>query len=265
MLGKRHPLIRRIRDLKRDPTLRRRERLYVAEGLHLALEAVRSSAAIESFVVSPRLSADDEGRELLGRLRGSGARVEETSDETLESIQDARSPQPVVGLLRFPADAGAAVRSVLAAAELVLVLDSIQDPGNLGSIVRSADAAGCDACFVIGRSADPLHPRAVRGAMGSVGRLWPRPAPSDELFGALAASGHRVVGSDPHDGAPYDAEDLTGRMALVLGGEAAGISRTARGRLTRTVRIPMRAGIDSLSVAAAGAVLLFEAARQRRR
>jgi TrmH family RNA methyltransferase len=162
---------------------------------------------------------------------------------------------------RSPTD----VRELVRSGTLALVLESVQDPGNLGSIVRSADAAGCQLCFVTGPSVDPYHPRAVRATMGSIFRLPLIRAESDSALRALADDGFELIGADPHDGETYDTCDLTGRVALVLGGESAGLNDAVRARLSRTVRVPMREGVESLSVAAAAAVLLFETARQGRR
>lgn len=214
-------------------------------------------------MVSPRLSGSVEGRALLAAIREHGARCEETSDELLDRIQDAHHAQPVTCIVRR--GAAATLEKLARETAWALVLDSIQDPGNLGSILRSADAAGCGLCVVTGRSADPFHPRTVRATAGSIFRV-PVVEESDATgLDRLEAAGLELVGADPREGASYEEADLTGRVALVMGGEAQGPSADVRRRLARTVRIPMRSAVESLSVSAAAAVLLFEIARQRRR
>jgi TrmH family RNA methyltransferase len=139
----------------------------------------------------------------------------------------------------------------------------VQDPGNLGTLVRSADAAGATE-LVACDGADLHHPRAVRATMGAIFRLPCSRAPFAAAAAALAARGVLRVGADASGGRDYAAFDWRRPVAIVLGGEGAGLAALPKGSLDDTVRIPMHAGADSLSVAAAGAVLLFEAARVRR-
>jgi TrmH family RNA methyltransferase len=263
MLGRHHPLLRRIRALRKDGRRRREEARFVAEGLHLAQEAIRSGARIEAFVYSPRLLATEPGRALVAEIRARGLEAHQTADSVLESLQDARSPQPVLAVVEVDAELVRRADRALESGSLVLVVEGIQDPGNLGSIVRSADAAGWEACCVVGSGADPFHPRTVRATMGSIFRLPVLSAETAPVVERLRAAGFVLVGADPHSGTPYDRADWSGRVALILGAEGLGLSGRARSRLGRTVRVPMRPGVESLSVAAAAAVLLFEAVRQR--
>jgi len=265
MLGKHHPLLRRARAVRREAALRRSEGVFLAEGLHLAREALACGAPVEAFLYSPRLLASTEGSTLLRDIRIRGLPCHETGDETLASVCDARSPQPIACLVRSEPLAEPEASRRLDQASVAVLLDGIQDPGNLGSILRTADAAGCDVGLVGTGCADPLHPRAVRATMGSVFRLPILHEPSGEALGRLQSHGFRLVGTDPHRGADYATSSFDGKLALVLGAEGAGLSRDVRERLDGTVRIPLRPGVESLSVAAAAAVVLFEVARQRRR
>jgi TrmH family RNA methyltransferase len=262
MIGRSHSLVRRLRALRRDARARHGEGLLVAEGLHLAREALASGAAIEQVIVAPRLERTEEGRGLLRDVRERGLACETTTDAVLASVQDARSPQPILMLI-WPArhSVEACLGASGAAPPLVLVAHSVQDPGNLGALVRSADAAGAHALFATGDAADLHHPRAVRASMGSLFRLPAVAAEIEPLFERLAERGVRRVGADPGAGTEYFRADLTGALALVIGAEGSGLPPGAP--LDDRVRIPLRRGVDSLNVAAAAAVLLFEAARQR--
>lgn len=249
--------------MRRDPALRRSEGVFLAEGVHLAREALDARAVIEAILVSPRLSSGEDGLALLDTIRSRRLPCHETADETLAAVQDARSAQAVLALVRRPDSPAGNAERQLESSSLVTVLDGIQDPGNLGSVIRSADGAGAGPCFVTGASADPYHPRAVRATMGSIFRVTVVEESLEAVLDRLAARGFELLGTDPREGERYDRVDLSARLALVLGSEAAGLSSRARQRLDRTLRIPMREGVESLSVGAAAAVLLFELARQR--
>jgi len=262
--GRQHPTIRRLRALRRDPLLRRDESVFIAEGVHLAQTALACSADVELVVVSPRLGATAEGRELLAEIQARGLDWAETTDAVLDSVQDARSAQPVLCLVRRPAWTADAGLETGDGVPLVVVAAGIQDPGNLGAIVRTADAAGATACFVFEGSCDPFHPRAVRATMGAVFRLPVIQDSPETLFERLRGRGLRLIGTEAGRGSDYDRCDLTGPLAILLGSEGAGLPDPLRDALDESVRVPMREGVESLSVGAAAAVVLFEAARQRR-
>ena len=245
--------MKRLRALRDDSARRLEEGVFVAEGIHLAGEALRSGASIETALVAPGLR-DDRLRSGLARR---AERYEEAPDDLLGALQDARAAQPVLLIVR---------RAALAPRDgvpLVVVAVGIQDPGNLGTLFRSADAAGATELVACG-GADPYHPRAVRATMGAIFRLPCSRAPFDRTAAALGSRGVPLVGAEAAGEVDYWAFDWTPPVAIVLGGEGSGLAPIPRAALKSTVRIPMREGIESLSVAAAGAVLLFEAARVRR-
>jgi TrmH family RNA methyltransferase len=262
-------LARRIRALRRDRPAREAEGVFLAEGLHLAEEALRAGATIELAVVSPRLLHSAQGEALRRALDQVGAPVAETGDDALDRLQDVRAPQPVLLLIRRSAPRLDAVLAGRGGPMLLVVAAGVQDPGNLGALVRTADAAGATGFVAVGEGCDLHHPRAVRGTMGGVFRL-PMVALEGEdgdeaLLHALRPRGATLVGATPEAGTPYHRVDLTGPVALVFGGEGRGLRGPLAAVLDVRARIPMHPGVDSLSVAAAAAVLTFEAARQRGR
>jgi TrmH family RNA methyltransferase len=264
MLSRSHPVVKRLRALRRDRSVRESEGVFVAEGVHLAEEALAAGAPVELAVVAPRLKGTPQGRDLVGRLTAAGIPVHETADATLDSLQDARSPQPVLVLVRRSAPSLDAVVRGRGGVPLLVIAEGMQDPGNLGGIVRTADASGATGFLSTGESADLFHPRAVRGTMGSIFRLPAAEARWDDVFDRARRAGLLLIGAVPRGGVPYDGIDWRLPAALVLGGEGAGVSPTVEPRLGARVTIPMREGVESLSVGAAAAVLLFEAARSRR-
>jgi TrmH family RNA methyltransferase len=251
-------LVRRLRSLRRDRKLRDTEGVLVAEGFHLAQEALRAGAAIETAVASPRLAEAAEGDALLSELEKAGVEVHTCSDALLATLQDAHSPQPVLLVVRRRVwDLETLLKDAPAPA-LIVVAHGVQDPGNLGSIVRTADAAGATALVAIGGGADLFHPRTVRATMGSIFRLPAVPSSVDGVADVCRARGVRLVGSASRGGDDYRAFDWSLPTALFLGSEGSGLPDSLIGRMDATVRIPLRQGVDSLSVGAAAAVLLFE-------
>lgn len=263
VLGRQHPTLQRIRALRRDPARRQAESVLLAEGIHLAQEALAANpASIELLVVSPRLAETTEGRELLAAIRRNGVSCFETADSVIQSLQDARSAQPVLAVVRrpeWPADAG-----LESGAALIAVAHGIQDPGNLGGLFRTLRAAGGTACFVGDGCADPFHPRTVRASTGSILRLPLRIEPTGKLLSRLRERSIALVGADASAEHEYVCCDMKRPVALVFGGEGKGLPAELLERLDETIRVPLLAGVESLSVGAAAAVVLFEAARQRR-
>lgn len=258
-----HPLVRRLRALRDDRAARDREDVLVAEGIHLAAAALDAGIAIEGALVGEDLLATPEGRALEARLR-SAAPVHRASASILDAVQDARAPQPVVVLARRPPAGLAGAIAGRGGPALVVVACGIQDPGNLGAIVRTADAAGATGLITLRGGADLFHPRAVRASAGSVFRLPLAEADAAEVLDGLERARIPLAAAMPGDGEAYDAFPWTDPVALALGGEGAGVPAAVATRAARRVRVPLEPGVESLSVGAAAAVLLFEARRRRR-
>ena len=225
---------------------------------------MRSQAPAELVAVSAALAGTEEGRGLLRAIEERRLDCVELSPPVLDSLQDARSAQPIVMLLRRPEWSEDAALAPGRTTPLIVVAHGIQDPGNLGGLLRTAHAAGASGCFVCGEAADLFHPRTVRAGMGAVFRLPAFRAEADDLLERLDAKGIQTLAADAKEGTDYPRCDLTRPLALFFGGEGAGLPSSLVGRIGERLRIPMRAGVESLSVGAAAAVVLFEAARQRR-
>ena len=264
MLSRTHALARRLRALRGDAALRESEGVFVAEGIHLAMEALAAGASIEAAVVSPRLSESHEGHDLVRHLREAGILAHVSSQATLDTLQDARSPQPVVLIVRREAPALSVVMAGRGGAPLLVVACGVQEPGNIGALLRTADAAGATGFVTTPGCANLTHPRAVRASMGAIFRLPAVEAALDDVLEEVESLEFRVVGADARGGVDYDTADWGGPVALFLGGEGAGLPPQVRERLHQRVAIPMAPGVESLSVNAAAAVLLFTAARKRR-
>ncbi|MEX1162305.1 MAG: RNA methyltransferase [Nitriliruptor sp.] len=234
---------------------RRRERLrrgqHLVEGPRAVAEALAAGVVDEVFIAPGRA----EGLDL-----PPGMRVTEVSDHVLAAIADAATPQGIVAVARTPAcDLGGALIG-----ELVVVLDRVSDPGNVGTIVRTADAAGAGGVVVLTGSADPFGPKAARSAVGSTYHL-PIAVDVDRaaLLRACRAEGRTVLGLDA--GGPrsvYDLDPGEAPVALVLGSEAHGLADASE--LDGTLAIPIVGRAESLNVAAAAAVACFAVVRTLR-
>ena len=262
MLGRQNPLIRNLRGLRRDAALRREEGLFLAEGVHLAREAIASGVEIETVVVSAELTQHAEGPALLEQLTAGGVQVMETSPETLSSLQDARAPQPILTVVRMPRLDSSWLSED--APSVVLVLAGVQDPGNLGALLRTAEAAAVGGLIQIRGGADPYHPRAVRGSMGSIFRLPLCILEETACVETLRSQQRVTIGTVPRGGEPLFDFAWPRRMALFLGGEGAGLSATLGESMDVLLTIPLANSVESLSVGAAAAALLFDRVGKRR-
>jgi TrmH family RNA methyltransferase len=260
-LGHRHPEARRLRELLHDPAARRAERAFVLEGPRLVGDALDRGADIECVYIGP--NASRAFADLLARVAAAGVTVRELKDGVLEKLGSTRTPQPVLAVAPIPANPGLDA----VPAGLVVVSVDVQDPGNLGTVVRSAEAAGATA-VVVGRGeqgVDPWNPKVVRGSAGAV--LGVPVVPADDpaaAIAALRARGFRAVGADGTASTAYTDADLTGAVALVIGSEAHGLPPAVTAGLDAVVAIPMAGATESLNAGVAASILMFEAARQAR-
>jgi TrmH family RNA methyltransferase len=221
--------------------------------------ALDRGAVLQAVYLGP--GADRAFAPLVERLQIAGTRVALLHEGVLEKVGLTRTPQPVLGVASSPVHA---LERVAGDGTVIVAVD-VADPGNLGTIIRSAEAAAADAVVVCGNSVDPLNAKAVRSSAGAICgvTVMEGDAPEDALD-MLAAHGRRRLGATSGAGDRYDAVALSHRCALIVGNEAHGLSPEVAARLDGFVTIPMAAGSESLNVAMAATVLLFEAARQRR-
>jgi TrmH family RNA methyltransferase len=253
-----NPKIKELRALLQDAGARRTSGLWVAEGVRLAEEAASSGLEIVRVFVSD----DWEGERkeaLLARLSSCDAEIVWVKRGILREISDTRQPQGIAVVLRAPMWNWAELSS---RSGPVLVLDRLQDPGNVGTLARSLAAAGGAGLVLAPETADPGNPKALRASAGALFRLpVVRSESLAEARKTLACSFYTTAGRGGR--APEDLP-LDEKFALVLGQEGLGVGRGWSEGVDGIVTIPMETGVESLNVATAGGVILFEAARQRR-
>lgn len=253
-LGFRSAPVQRLRKLVRDRATRRAERAFVVEGVTLVAEALASSARVEALYVD---AAAQRHPELLDAARALGVPIVALDAGVIERIADTVTPQPVLAVVKMVATSLAEA----CAREPVLVLAGLSDPGNVGTILRTAQAAGIGAVVALAGTTDLYAPKVVRASGGALFRLrCVSDVPASGLQVTLGAAGFTLVGADA-SGRPYDGVDLRRPLALVLGSESHGLPQELH--VDELVAIPMAAGCESLNVAVAAGVLCFEIRRQR--
>jgi len=244
-------------------------------GLHPVEEALRAGKRRFDHVLVARERHDDRLERLISQCRERGVRVRTESREQLTQMAQTTAHQGVVALVRpqeflaiedlYAPDPARASAARPHPARLVLALDGVEDPQNLGALLRVADGAGVDGVLITERRAAPLSAAALKASAGAAEHL--RIARVVNLVRALEDLKRQnlwVVGLDERGATDYDRFDFTGDIALVLGREGAGLHDLVKRTCDHLLRIPMAGGVSSLNVSAAGAVVLYEAARQRR-
>lgn len=263
---------RRIRGLSRRRQ-REREGLFVAEGVRVVEELLTTGVVLRTALVTSSLGDTERGARLRARLErldgqrgrdggGDGAAVvvHEADDTLLRDLGGTSTPQGVLVVGVIPRVELSALRP--SGASVVLVLDGVQDPGNLGTLARSAAAFGCEAVVCLPGTVDPWNPKSVRASAGSLFRLPVVQTSPMELGEWLARHGYLLAAAEA--GAPaIGTEPLPQRVALVLGNEGAGLTEEVAATCERRLSIPMKGGTESLNVAVAGAILLYELTRER--
>lgn len=232
------------------------ERAFVVEGVKLLAEAMAAGVAVEGVYVTP-----DAPPEILESADATGAPVHVLAHGVMERVADTVSPQPVMAVV----PAVDVELDALRHATFLVVCVGVRDPGNAGTVLRSAEAAGADGVVCCGGSVDVYNPKAVRASAGTLFHV-PVVAGGDpvEMLERIGGWGARRLGTAAHSGADYASVDLTGPVALVLGNEANGLPPDVSAHLDGRVTIPMAGRAESLNVGMAAAVLCFEVARQRR-
>ncbi len=265
-LGPKHPEIKRLRRLIRQTKTRSRERVFVVDGPTLVAEALASPLTVHQVFIGVDHQGPVIDPDLLvtGPPPGTEDRrpsVFTVDGEVLRSVLDPVTPRPVAAVVATPQWSEYSV----ATDRPVMIAVELRDPGNLGTVIRTAEAAGFGAVLVTDNSVDVTNPKAIRASAGSILRLPVLPhRPLPETVAWLRTAGHRVVAAVVDaDAPPYDGVDLT-TAAIMIGNEPRGLSPDQAAIADKAVTIPMAGPSESLNVAAAAAVLAFEAARQRR-
>lgn len=255
----RNPKVQLVRNLTTYAKARRENQAFVVEGVRLVEEALHAGWEAQLVLYSPDLST--RGLVLVEAFESHGAPVEAVDARVLKAAADTETPQGILAVLRMQPPV------LPAEPDFVLILDGLRDPGNLGTILRTARAAAVQAVLLLPATADPYAPKVVRAAMGAHFRLPVRSLDWSELLVYLNPGGMaarlNVYLADSSGGLPYTQADFRSPFALIVGGEAEGAGAQAQSLAQSRVHIPMPGRAESLNAAIAAGILMFEAARQR--
>ena len=238
--------------------------LIFIEGARLCEEAVRAGLTIQDVICTEKFAGDGRGALSPDALKKRAGRVAIVSPQVLASLSDTKTPQGIVILASRPQAAQSALDRRSDVHPLIVVMHRINNPSNAGAIIRTAEAAGATGVVSTESSTDLFSPKALRGAMGSSFRLplWTG-AGFSEVLAWCARRSIRTVAADIRSTRAHTDIDWTGPCALIVGAEASGLGAAEMAGVDEAIRIPMRAPVDSLNVAVATAIALYEAVRQR--
>jgi TrmH family RNA methyltransferase len=253
-----NPLVKRLRALKE----RGATDLALLEGFTLVEEALAAGIALVEAAASPRAEKTARGQALVGRLAAARIPVRRVEEAVLASLSEAETSQGLLALARRPSfDEDA----LYAGTPLIVVAAGLQNPGNVGALLRTAEAAGATGAYLAAGTADPLSWKALRGAMGRAFRLpHVYGIPVEQALARLRQRKVMTLATVAEGGQRYDTVDLRRPVAFLLGNEGDGLPSDLIASADARVTIPLAGATESLNVAVAAGVLLFEAARQRR-
>jgi TrmH family RNA methyltransferase len=249
-------LLSTARDLRRRKARERRS-MFVVEGVRAAEELLRSPLEIHAALVAPQLDDAPRGAALYAALHARGIPVEEIAAREFASAAETESPQGVLVMARVPERT---LEDIPRADGIVLVLDAVQDPGNVGTILRTAHALGALATIALSGTVDLWNAKVIRSAMGAHFTHLAMDATWDELTAFLERT-QMELWAAAADGQSVRDVTRPWRVALALGNEGAGVSQGVAASARRRVGIPLAGGAESLNVAVAAGILLYTMSR----
>jgi RNA methyltransferase, TrmH family len=247
-------LLTLARDLRRRRA-RERQRLFVAEGVRAVEELLASPLAIRGVLAAPQLADAPRGAHLLDAVRQRGFDLVDVDEREFASAAETDSPQGVLAVAEIPSRRLADLE--LVDRSRIVVLDAVQDPGNVGTILRTAAALGAAAVVAMPGTVDLWNAKVVRSAMGALFHSPAFMSTWDELDSFLGAHAMPLWGADA-DGTPLERMRAPDRLALLVGNEGAGLSSEGRERVGQYVSIPIGSVVESLNVAVATGILLYQ-------
>lgn len=261
LTGSGNPVIKEVRSL-RNRSAREEKGIFSIEGSRFVAEALKENADILYIVMSDAFLAGHGKDKLAGMIEKSSIKCYEVPESLFGSISDTQTPQGILAVLRMKK---LTLEEAVPGNGMLVVMDMVRDPGNMGTIIRTADAAGCAGVIVTEGCVDVFNPKVLRSTMGSIFHIPVYHCGDvEEVLKKVKKSGFMVCASHLDGTADIFDVDLTGNVALVVGNEAGGISEAAARNADLLVRIPMLGRAESLNVSVAAGIMMFEAVRRKK-
>ncbi len=235
---------------------------YLIEGIKLMREACIHDINLDMVFISSNIIEDAEIKNITDICREKGADIYEVNSRVFKEISETESSQGIIGIAK---KADYDLRDILKNKNSnLIVLDEVQDPGNVGTIIRTADACDFDGVILSKGCVDVYNGKTVRATMGSIFHI-PIIANTDimELITILHEIGVKIIGADPHGGKTYFDLNYNDKNAIIIGNESSGLSKTVMDRVTDKVNIPMLGKAESLNAAVAASIIMYEIIRNR--
>lgn len=253
-----NPLVSRMKMLIKSAEERKKEKLFVAEGKRLVCDIIKSGYVPDQLYVSEKFLK----KESLDNIEEVEAtRVTLVSENVLQAMSDTKTPQGVVACFRIP---NYAPKDLFNENPFLLILEEIRDPGNLGTMFRTFEAAGGTGIITVGPTVDIYSPKCVRSTMGSIVRMPVVHCETVNDLKDILKDTKINIFATAMNGDDYTKKDYCEPVGIIIGNEARGLSKEAMGIATDTVTIPMEGKVESLNAAISVAILAFEAKRQRK-
>lgn len=261
MVSIHNPRIKYVRRLA-NHRFREKEKKFLVEGIRFVEEILDSAWPVEMLVCNRGIMEDPRAKKIITTVAARNAVFIEVTDDLFAELADTSTPQ---GIIAVAAQRDYSLEGLkINDSALLVLVDGVQDPGNLGAIVRSADAAGAGGVVLLKGSADIYNPKALRATMGSIFHLpIIQGVAADEIIPYLTRRGIKIVAGDPRAGRVLFEVDLKAPCALAVGSEASGVGALLRESVDELARIPMPGRAESLNVAISVSIMLYEALRQR--
>lgn len=262
MVSIHNPRIKYVRRLA-NHRFRDKEKKFLVEGIRFVEEVLDSAWPVEMLVYNRKAMENPRAKNLITTAVARNASLIEVAEDVFAELAETSTPQ---GIIAVAPQRGNSLEKLEVANEpaLLVLVDGVQDPGNLGAIVRSADAAGAGGVVLLKGTADVYNPKALRATMGSIFHLPViQGAAAGEVLPYLSRRGIKTVAGDPRAGKVLFEVDLKVPCALVVGGEATGVGAVLKDSADELARIPMPGRAESLNVAISVSIMLYEALRQR--
>jgi len=254
-------VVKHLRSLA-DAKHRKKEQLFLVEGVKIVEEALRDIDAVTLVVAAPPL-VQHHGKGVLKLAESRGVDVLWISERLMDTLSESKTPQPVMAVVRMKQHSEESL--LTNDAGLIVVAHRLQDPGNLGTMIRTAEAVNASGVAITANTVDPFNAKAVRASMGSILRIPVVPVGDISSFiQTCKRRGFQTAVTVPKGGTPHFDVDLTKPTVVILGQEGAGLPQDIMAEADIPVRIPMAETIESLNVATSAAIILYEAFRQRR-